>query len=125
MTTPSEWWEKNKIEVFFVGALILAAILFFAVLSVRSCTKPVDTVAMLEAAKIEAQKPLLATIAQKEAAVKDYQSRLIVSQNKVAMWADRYAALQQEKENVKPPTTNAELRDRFTALGFPPLEAVR
>ena len=77
--------------------------------------------AMLEAAKIEAQKPLLATIAAKEAAVKDYQSRLIVSQNKVAMWADRYSALQKEKENVKPPQTNAELRDRFTALGFPPL----
>jgi hypothetical protein len=58
---------------------------------------------------------------EKDAAVKDLRSRLSVSESKYQVIVRKFQDLQKEKEDVQPPKTNAELRDRFVALGFPPV----
>jgi hypothetical protein len=80
-----------------------------------------DTTAAINAALETAKKPLLEQIKAKEAEAKDYKSRLAASETKYSVLVGKYEKLQKEKTDVTPPTTNAELRDRFTALGYPPL----
>ena len=60
-------------------------------------------------------------IKTKEVLIKDYQSRLSVSMEKYQVLSDKYFKLREEIINVKPPTSDKELRDRFIALGYPPL----
>lgn len=60
-------------------------------------------------------------IKEKDEAVKDLRSRLSASESRYQVIVRKFQDLQKEKENVQPPKTNAELRDRFTALGFPPV----
>lgn len=121
MKVLSEWWEQNQIKVYTIIGTIVFAMLIFFVLSIRNCTKPVDTVTLIEEAKKEAQKPLLEIIAKKEAEVKDYKSRLVVSENKYKILVQKYADLQKEKEDVKPAQNDAEMVARFIAHGFAPM----
>jgi hypothetical protein len=102
-------------------AAFVAALALLIYMSWPSPPKPVDTTAALNAAKKELEKPLLAKIKEQEAVVSDYKSRLTVSEGKYSTLAQKYIKLQKEKIDVKPPTTNAELRSRFTALGYTPL----
>jgi hypothetical protein len=59
-------------------------------------------------------------LAARDVQIKDYKNKLTVSEEKARAWAKKYADLQKEKENVKPPKTDKELRDRYGALGLPP-----
>jgi hypothetical protein len=104
-------------------ALVLvavAAILFF---SIGGSKKPVPMIAVLDTAQKKMEVQFQNQLKAKEAEIKDYKSRRVVSEGKYKALAQKYSALQKEKENVKPPETNTELRDRFTALGYPPLSA--
>jgi Sec-independent protein translocase protein TatA len=56
----------------------------------------------------------------KEAQIKDQTNKRIASEMREKVWAQKFADMQREKENVKPPTTDKELRDRFIVLGLPP-----
>ena len=97
-----------------------AAILFF---SIGGSKKPVPAIAVLDTAQKKMEVQFQNQLKAKEAEIKDYKSRLVVSEGKYKALAQKYINLQKEKENVKSPETNAELRDRFTALGYPPLPA--
>jgi hypothetical protein len=110
--TPQRWG--------LLGALIIALILlvFF---SWPKTPKVPDTTAALNAALETAKKPLLAEIKAKDGLIEEYKARIVVSEGKYSTLAAKYVKLQKEKTDVKPPTTNAELRSRFTALGYPPL----
>ena len=103
-----------------IGSAVLAGIIIFIFLSM-SARKTVDTTQILNDAKVELAKQYTAQIMDKDVLIKDYQSRLTVSEGKYSALFQKYASLQKEKENVKPPQTNAELRDRFAALGYSPL----
>jgi hypothetical protein len=83
--------------------------------------KPVDTTAAINAAKVALEKQYTAQIKEKDVQIEDYKSRLTVSEGKYGTLVQKYIKLQKEKTDVKPPVTNAELRARFTALGYPPL----
>ncbi len=107
-----------------IGSAILIALGIFIFLSIPSCDKsPITPQQTIGEVKAELEKQYTAQIKDKETQIRDYQSRLTVSYNKYTEMANRYIALQKEKENVKPPETNAEIRSRFTALGFAPLSA--
>jgi hypothetical protein len=105
-----------------IGSAVLVAIIVFIYLSWPS-PKPVNTQQIINDTKAELEKQYTAQLKDKDAQIKDYQSRLVVSEGKYATLVKKYNVLQKEKENVKPPATNAELRDRFTALGYSPLPA--
>ena len=110
--TKSRW--GLLVIVVLVGALVIYA-------SWPKLPKPIDTQQILNEALETMKKPLLAEIEAQKKQVADYKSRLVVSEAKYKVLTQKYNDLQKEKENVKPPETNAELRDRFTALGYSPL----
>ncbi len=94
------------------------------VISIPSCSKPpVTPQQTINEVKAELEKQYTAQLKDKEATIRDYQSRLTVSYDKYTAMANRYIALQKEKDNVKPPETNREIRSRFVTLGYPPLAA--
>jgi hypothetical protein len=110
--------------VLIVAGAVLIGIFIITFLSIPSCQKqPSSPQALLDEALAVAQKPLLDQIANQNAQISDYRSKLTISHDKYTVMANRYIALQKEKENVKPPETNMEIRSRFTALGYPPLPA--
>ena len=104
-----------------IAGIILAAILVIAYLSIHSCSKPVTPTAVINQAQQQMTAQFTAQIKEKDSLILDYKNKLIVSQGKYTALVQRYNDLQKEKINVKPPQTNAELRNRFIALGYPPL----
>lgn len=104
-----------------VAGIILAALLLIAYLSIPSCSKPATPTAVLNTAQAQMTAQFNAQLKDKDAQIADYQNKLVVSQGKYTALVQRYNTLQKEKENVKAPVTNKELRDRFVALGYPPL----
>lgn len=109
---------SNKLIVF--GGLVLISLAIFIYLSIPS-PKPPNPIPLITDTQAQLQKQYEAQLKAKDISIRDYQSRLAVSQERATMWANKYSTLQKEKENVKPPVTNAETRDRFISLGFTPL----
>lgn len=103
-----------------IGSVILVGIIIFVYISIPN-SKPPNPIPLINDAQIQLQKQYEAQLKSKDSTIRDYQSRLTVSQEKYSTLTNRYIQLQKEKENVKPPVTNAETRDRFAILGFTPL----
>lgn len=103
-----------------LSVVAVAVILFFCI---GGSKKLVPAIAVLDIAQKKMEIQFQNQLKEKEAEIKDYKLRLVVSEGKYKVLAQKYSALQKEKENVKPPETNAELHDRFNALGFPPVPA--
>ena len=110
--TNSRW---GLLSVFVVS---LALLIY---LSWPSSPKQVDTMAAINEATETIEKQYKGQIAEKERQVTDFKSRLVVSEGKYKLLAQKYQSLQKEKDNVKAPITNQDIRDRLTAAGFTPL----
>ena len=101
---------------------VIALIAIIALVWVAWPSKaPVSSQATINEVKDQLEAQFNKEIEAKDLQIKDYKSRLVVSDGKYKALVKKYADLQKEKENVKAPVTNAELRDRFVALGYPPL----
>jgi type VI protein secretion system component VasK len=111
-----EWTRRNIL----IGVLVVVAIVAILYLS-WPARQPDNTQQIVNDAKKALEAQYTKQLKEKDLAVKDFQSRLTVSESKYKLIVRKYQDLQKEKENVKPPQTNAELRDRFVALGFPPV----
>ena len=98
----------------------IAAILFF---SIGGTKKPLPAAAVLNTAQAQMETQFKNQLKKKDVQIKDYKSRLVVSEGKYATLVQKYKDLQKEKENVKAPTSNTETRNRFIALDFVPLPA--
>lgn len=125
---------KDKVVVFVKGKdwkgmgiiallLVVAAGYFFW----PKPPAPVNTTAIMNAAKTEVEAQLQPIIDQKEKDVKavtlerdDYKSRGEVSDAKYKLLTKKYNELKGSVPNVTPPKTEKELRDRFNALQLPP-----
>jgi hypothetical protein len=114
---------KTEINNKWIGAagIILVALLVIVYLSIPSCSKSVTPTVVINQAQAAMETQFKAQLKDKDVQIADYKNKLVVSQGKYTALVQRYNALQKEKENVKAPVTNKELRDRFTALGYPPL----
>lgn len=104
-----------------IGAVVLVAILVIVYLSIPSCSKPATPTVVINQAQVAMEKQFAAQLKDKDVQIADYKNKLVVSQGKYTALVQKYNTLQKEKENVKAPVTNKELRDRFVALGYPPL----
>jgi phage shock protein A len=113
--------KEIEIKWVLVGSAILAGTLLFVILSIPSCQKPPDTTASIAAVKVELEKQYTAQLKEKETQIADYKTRLTQSEYRYAGMVQKYVELEKRKQNVTAPTTNKELRDRFSALGYPPL----
>jgi len=114
-------YEANN-SFLVIGSIVLIVVLVFIFLSIPSCQKPpVTPQQTINEVKVELEKQYASQLKEKDTQIKDYKSRLAVSESKYKTLVDRYVDLERRKNEIKPPSTNAELRDRFTALGYPPL----
>lgn len=105
-----------------LGAVALIVIIIFIILSIPSCQKPDTTPQqVLNEALAVAQAPLLTQITDLKKQAAENSSKLSASQAKYTTLVNQYVDLEKRKANVKAPTTNTEIRDRFIALGFAPL----
>ena len=105
-----------------IAGAILVVLIVFVFLSIPSCQKPVITPQQsINEIKAELEKQHKFDLAKKDLEIKDWKSRFVVSDAKYKILVDKYTDLERRKNEVKLPTTNTELRDRFTALGYPPL----
>ena len=104
----------------FIGAAVLGLIVVFIYLSIPP-SKPAGTQQTINDVKAELEKQYAKQLEDKATQIKDYQSRLTLSEGRYRVLVDKYVDLERRKNDVKPPVTNAELRDRFTALGYAPL----
>jgi predicted PurR-regulated permease PerM len=112
-------YETSNTTVMLV-AILVGVLIIFAVMSIPK--KPVvTTIPAINAAQTAMENQFKAQIADRDNQIKDAKARLIVSEGRYSALVIKYIDLQKEKDNVKPPVTNAETRDRFTALGYPPL----
>ncbi len=121
MQINKQWIIDNKFLV-GIGTILLIGIIAIIYLSWPS-PKPIDTQQIINNAKIELEKQYVNQLKEKDMQIFDGKSRLVISESKYKTLVNRYNDLQKEKVNVAPPNTNQELRDRFTALGYPPLPA--
>ena len=125
---------KDKVVVFVQGKdwkgmgviallLVVAACWFFW----PKPPAPVNTTAIMNAAKTEVEAQLQPIIKAKEEETKiaqaerdDFKSRGEVSEAKYKLLTKKYNDLKREVPNVIPPKTEKELRDRYIAAGFTP-----
>ena len=107
------------------STLIIAAIVVVVAITLVwiawSSKAPVSTQAAINEVKAQLEVKFNKELEAKDSQIKDYKSRLVVSDGKYKALVNKYDDLQKDKENVKSPVTNAELRDRFIALGYHPL----
>ena len=105
-----------------IAGVVMIVIVAFIFFSIPSCHKDFITPqATLNEALATAQAPLLKTIEDQKTQIANNQTLIKVSANKYSDLVQKYVDLEKRKNDVKPPTTNAELRDRFIALGYAPL----
>lgn len=111
--------EISNKEWVLGGILVIVLVVF----GIMSCPKKqaVTTIPAINAAQQAMETQFKAQIADRDTQIKDAKARLIASEGRYSVLVDKYVNLQKEKDNVKAPITNAETRDRFTALGYPPL----
>lgn len=112
--------EVNNTLIWIVVA-VLVAIIALIWISIPPKPPPSMPTAAINEAQDKVVKQLKTQIAEQEMKVKDFQSRLSVSEGRNRILSSKIVTLQKEKESVKAPVTNQELRDRFSALGFTPL----
>jgi uncharacterized protein YpmB len=103
-----------------LGGLLLVAIIVIVYLS-WPAKKPVDTQTILNAGQTVLEKQYLSQIEELKKKSADNASQLKISESKNALLVQKINNLQKEKDNVKVPVTNAEIRARFIAAGFIPL----
>lgn len=115
----------NFLKYIWITTIVVAAIvaLLFVLGSIPSCKKPNNPQDTINNIQQEIEKPLLAKIAEKEKQIAALKQQLNATQATYNSLVVRYNKLQKEKENVKPPTNNQEIRDRFIGLGFIPIPA--
>jgi hypothetical protein len=103
----------------YLGSAVLIAIIVVVFLSWPK-PKPYSPIPVINAAQTAMELQFKQQLADKDIQIKDAKTRIESSERRYATLVIKYADLQKEKDNVKSPVNNAELRDRFTALGYTP-----
>jgi peptidoglycan hydrolase CwlO-like protein len=114
--------KENSSIIYVVLGVIVIGVILMLVLNLKACNKPpITPTDVINTAQQQMEAQFQAQIKDKDTQIKDYKSRLVVSEGKYKVLVKKYNDLQREIDNVRPPQTNEELRSRFTALGYPPL----
>jgi hypothetical protein len=110
-------WNRQSILLIAIAVAAVAALVWVAWPGAKAppATQVLNDlmkaeIAVKEAAIAGLDKEVLALTAQAAASEKRYQQSMA-----------KVAELHRIKDNVREPVTNKELRDRFTAAGFPML----
>jgi hypothetical protein len=105
-----------------IGGVTIVILAILAIISIHK-SPPVTPIATINDTQAILQKQYETQLKDKDTAINDYKSRLTISNEKYTSITNKYISLQKEKDNVKPPETNIEIRNRFVALGYPPISS--
>jgi uncharacterized protein HemX len=111
-------WERKDTLICLALALCLVTVLW---LGHRSEIPPVNTQQAITSLRLQLEAQHKRAMEAKEAQRKDLASRLSVSDQKYKYLSKKVQEIQNASANIKPPQGQVELRDRFAAVGFPPL----
>jgi len=112
--------KEVSTKLVILGGIAVVALIIFIVLSIPKPTVP-NSIQAINESQAMLQKQYETQLKEKDNIIKTYQSKLIESQNKYISLTTKYAELQKEKDSVKTPVTNDEIRIRFVAVGFNPI----
>lgn len=104
--------------------LILMAVVVFVIVIWASWVKGPPSTIISDFLNDWLKEEILAKdreIAKMDAMILELRGKLSASEEIAKAWAKKYADLQKERDSVQAPKTDKELRERFTALGFPPV----
>ena len=114
--------KEIDIKWIVIGGAVIVGLVIFIIMSIPKAN-PTNPIPTINEAQVALQKQYESQLKDKDATINDYKSRLTISYEKYTSITNKYIALQKEKENVKAPVTNTEIRDRFIVLGYTPLPA--
>lgn len=118
-----------------IGSAILIGVLLLVIFSIPSCQKPVVTPQQtINEMKTALEKVYDARIAEKDIANKEKDATIKKKEDENSIlrvnvassiarekaWSKKYNDLKEAYSHVALPTTDKEMRDRYTAAGFPP-----
>jgi len=109
------WGWRNTVLVLL--AIGIAAILVLS----YSHSKPDNSQQIIADMRAQLIAQYDQEIKVRDSRIKDLTNRLIVSEQKYRVTQKRLEELKNEYANASPPQSNAEIRARFTAMGYPPL----
>ena len=113
-------WKRK--DTLICIALALCLVIVFWLVN-RPETPPINTQQVLANLRVQLEVQYKKAMEAKEAQIKDLKSRLSVSEQKYKYLSKKVQEIQNASTNIKPPQGLGELRDRFTAVGFPSLPA--
>ena len=109
------WGWRNMVIVLLV--IILVAILILS----YSRSKPDNSQQIIAEVRAQLMAQYGQEIKTRDSKIKELTNRLTVSDQKYKVIQKRLEELKNEYANVAPPQSNAEIRARFAAIGYPPL----
>mgnify|MGYP001175618518 CR=1 FL=1 len=112
------------------GRIVLGAILLVILVAATAWIAsgfPRQSVldAQIDAAREKIEKEYNDTMVLKEQEISKLKQEMVTSQQRYDALMAKYSRLEKEKIDVKMPTTDKELRERFGALGYPVVDCPR
>lgn len=120
---------KEKMDT-FIGSwgwrntmFVLLAIGLAAILALNySRSKPDNSQQIIAEVRAQLMAQYDQEIKARDSRIKDLTNRLTVSEQKYKVIQNSLEELKNEYANVSPPQSNAEVRARFAAMGYPTLQ---
>jgi peptidoglycan hydrolase CwlO-like protein len=105
-----------------IGLGVLLAIVLMAAATTIGRNYPNSAVIerLIEQTEEKIKAEYEAKMTQKDAEIEALQKNIEVSQEDVKKLEKKIAALRKAYSDIKPPASSAEMRKRFTDLGYPP-----
>ena len=102
---------------------VLLAIGLAAILALNySRSKPDNSQQIIAEVRAQLMAQYDQEIKARDSRIKDLTNRLTVSEQKYKVIQNSLEELKNEYANVSPPQSNAEVRARFAAMGYPTLQ---
>ena len=109
------WGWRNTVIVLLVVSLVAILVLSYT----RS--KPDNSQQIIADMRAQLMVRYDQEIKARDSKIKELTNRLTVSDQKYKIIVKELQELKDEYANVSPPQSNAEIRTRFAAIGYPPL----
>jgi hypothetical protein len=115
---------QAEVNVWVLGAVAVVIVAIIVWVAWPKTPPPSGTQTINEV-KAALEKQYQDQIKDKDGQIQDYKNRLTLSEFRYKGLMDKYVDLERRKRDVKPPVNDADLRERATALGYPPLPPVK
>ena len=107
-------WRNTVIALLAIGLTAMLVLSY-------SRSKPDNSQQIIAEVRAQLMAQFDQEIKIRDSKIKELTNRLTVSEQKYKVMQKRLEELKNEYANVSPPQSNAEIRARFSSMGYPPL----